>query len=175
MLGRADLRTQSPSGRPSLDDIDTEILLLVRKYPFFSVRTIPESLEITASIIYRHSVKKICLKIVLLRWVPHALAAELRQKRVEFSSQLLRALESQQRVGFRDIVTSEESWCLQHYDHRQIWCTSADEAPTKVTHKIAQKTMLIDSVILINWLIPGKISKTVTSAKNTRAAFRDPA
>jgi hypothetical protein len=73
---------------------------------------------------------------------------------------LLRVLESQQRVGFRDIVTNDESWFLQHYDHRQIWCIWADDVPTGVTHTIdAQKTMVtvllsIDGAILINWLTP---------------------
>jgi hypothetical protein len=37
------------------------------------------------------------------------LASELRHKRVELSSQLPQVLESQQRVGFRVIVTGDES------------------------------------------------------------------
>jgi hypothetical protein len=70
-------------------------------------------------------------------------------------------LESQQRVGFPDIVTGDKSWFLYHDDHRQICCTSADEVPTIVAHIIAApKTMLnvllsIEGTILINWLTPG--------------------
>jgi hypothetical protein len=86
------------------------------------VRTTAESLEIPVSIIYSHLVEKIGRQNFLLRWVPHTLTNELRQKRVELSNQLLWVLESQQRVGFRDIVTGGESWLLQHYDHREIWC-----------------------------------------------------
>jgi hypothetical protein len=50
-LGRTDLRMQYVGGRPLLDDIDPEILSFLRKYPFSSVRTIAESLEIPASTI----------------------------------------------------------------------------------------------------------------------------
>jgi hypothetical protein len=73
------------------------------------MRTIAESLKIHASTIYLHLIEKIGLKIGLLRWVPHTLTNELRQKRVERSSQLLHMLESQQRVRFRHIATGDES------------------------------------------------------------------
>jgi hypothetical protein len=71
-------------------------------------------------------------------------------------------LEGQLILGFCDIVTGDESWFLEHYDHRQIWCGSADEAPTRAVHTIAaQKAMLamllsINGVIFINWLPPGE-------------------
>jgi transposase len=38
--GRTDLRRQQAGGRPRLDNIDAEILLLLRKYPCVSVRTV---------------------------------------------------------------------------------------------------------------------------------------
>jgi hypothetical protein len=93
--GRTDLRTQHAGGRLTLDNIDATFLSLLRKYPFCSVRTIAESLEIPASAIYSHLVEKIGLKICSLREVPHTLTSELRQRRLEFSSQLPRVLESQ--------------------------------------------------------------------------------
>jgi hypothetical protein len=117
-LGRTDLTTQHIGGRPTLDDIDAEILSALRKYPFSSVRTIGDSLGIPASNGYSHVVERSGFKSYLLRWIRHMLTAELRHKRVELSKQLLSVLESQQRVGFRDIVTGDESWFLQHYDHR---------------------------------------------------------
>jgi hypothetical protein len=72
------------------------------------VHTIPESLEVPVSTIYFHLVEAFSLKFFLHRWVPYTLTGELRQKRIEFSSQLLRVLEIQQRVGFGDIVTRAE-------------------------------------------------------------------
>jgi hypothetical protein len=126
------------------------------------VRTIAESLEIPVSTIYSHLVKTIGFKIVLLCWALYMLTRKLRQKRIELSKQLFLVLESQQRVGFRDIVTGDESWFLQHSDYRQIWFISVDDIPTRVAHAIAApKTILavflsIDGAILINCLTPGE-------------------
>jgi hypothetical protein len=66
-LGRTDLQTQHAGERPPLNDTDAKILSLLRKYPFFSVRTIAESLEIPALIIYSYLVQKIGLHNFLLR------------------------------------------------------------------------------------------------------------
>jgi hypothetical protein len=108
------------------------------------VRTIADSLGIPASTVYLHLVEKIGFKHYFLRWVRHMLTEELRQKRVELSRQLLELLESQRGVNFRDIVTGDESWFLQHSEHERIWCLSADEAPTRVRPAIGvRKTMLI--------------------------------
>jgi hypothetical protein len=136
-LGRIDLTSQHSGGQPMLDDLDAEILSALRTFPFSSVRTIDDSRGMPASIVYSHLVERIGFKNYLLRWVPHMLTMELRQKRVQLSTELLEVLENQQRISFRDIVTGDESWFLQHYDHCQIWCVSADEMPTRVTHTIA--------------------------------------
>jgi hypothetical protein len=66
-LVTTDRRTQHAGGRPPLDDIDTEILSLLRKYSFSSVRTIAKSLGIPVSTLYFHLAKKIGLKLFLLR------------------------------------------------------------------------------------------------------------
>jgi hypothetical protein len=86
-LGRTDLGTQHAVGRPSLGDIDADILSILGKYPFFSVRTIAGSLGIPVSTIYFHLVEKIGFKIFFLRWFSHTLTRALQQKRVELSSQ----------------------------------------------------------------------------------------
>ena len=157
-LGRTDLATQHVGGRPPLDDTDAEILSVLHTSPFSSVRTIADSMGIPASTVYFHLVEKIGFKNYFLRWVPHMLTEELRQKRVELAQQLLELLERQRRVKFRDIVTGDESWFLQHYDHERIWSVSADEVPTRVRPTISvRKTMLtvflsVRGAILINWL-----------------------
>jgi hypothetical protein len=53
--------------------------------------------------------KKLILKIFLLLWLLHTSVSELQQKPVKLSSQLLRVLQIQQSVCFRDIVTGGES------------------------------------------------------------------
>jgi hypothetical protein len=81
-------------------------------------------------------VEKIGFKIFLLRWIPHELIDELRKQRDELAQQLLRVLKSQQRINFRDIATGDMSRCLQHFNHRQIWCVLADEVLMRVIHMI---------------------------------------
>jgi hypothetical protein len=76
---------QRAAGRPALDDINAEILSFLRKYSFSSMRAIAESPAIPVWPIYFHFVEKISLKIFLLRWIPHKLTSELRQKRVGLS------------------------------------------------------------------------------------------
>jgi hypothetical protein len=130
-LGRTDLTTQHVGGRSYLDYTDAEILSVLRISPFSSMRTIADSLGVPASTVYLHLVEKIGFKNYFLRWVPHILTEELRQKRVELARQLLELLESQRGVNFRDIVTRDESWFLQHYEHERIWFLSADEVAQK--------------------------------------------
>jgi hypothetical protein len=60
---------------------------------------------------------------------------------------LIWALESQQRVGFCDIVTGDKSWFLQYYGHRQILCISADDVPTRVAHTITAQKNNADCIL----------------------------
>jgi hypothetical protein len=62
-LGRTDPRAQHAGGRPLFHDINAEILSLLRKYPFSSVRTIAESREIPVSTIFFIWSRKLVLKI----------------------------------------------------------------------------------------------------------------
>jgi hypothetical protein len=65
-------------------------------------------------------------------------------------------------VGFRDSVTGDESWFLQHYNHRQSWCLSADAvairvARTTAAQKITHMVFLsIHGAIFIVWVPPGE-------------------
>jgi hypothetical protein len=124
-------------------------------------------------------VEKIDLKF-FLRWFPHILASELRQKRVEFTGQSLRILEQQQRVDFRDIVTSDESWFLQHYNHRKIRCPSVDEVWIRLARLMAASTAMltvflsIQGEIFPDRLQRGKVQQRIFLRKDTQAAFPRP-
>jgi hypothetical protein len=128
-LGRTDLKRLHVGGRSALDDIDAGIFLLLCKLAFPSIRIIAEALAISASTGYSHLIERMRFNNYLLRWIPHVLTEELWKKRVDLSKELLQLLESQQRFGFRDIVTGDESWFLQNYERRRIWCLPGDEVP----------------------------------------------
>jgi hypothetical protein len=88
-----------------------------------------DSVGIPISTVYLHLVEKIGFKNDFLRSVPHMLTEQLRQKRVKLSRQWLELRESQRGVNFRDIVTGDGPWFLQHYENGRILCLSADEVP----------------------------------------------
>jgi hypothetical protein len=66
-----DLHTQHVGGRPPADDINAEIITVLRKFPCPSVRTIADSLNIPASTIYTHLVEEIDFKIFTSLGTPH--------------------------------------------------------------------------------------------------------
>jgi hypothetical protein len=112
--------------------------------PLSSLRRIAHSLVIRAFTIPSHLAEAIVLTFFLLRWVPRIVVDELHQNGVELVGRSLRVFQGQRKVGFRDIMTGDESWFLQHYNHSQTSCLSADEILTRATQTIAdEKTMLI--------------------------------
>jgi hypothetical protein len=155
--------------RPTLDDTNAELLSILWRSPFSSVRTIAGSLGIPVSAVYFHWVEKIGFKSSLLRCVPHLLTDELRLKRVELARYSLELLEDQRIVEFSDIMTEDESRFLQHDDHERMWCLLADGVTTRVRPTIsASKTMLTvflrcRGAIFINYLLLGENSKATTS------------
>jgi hypothetical protein len=61
----------------------------------------------------------------------------------EFSGPLFELRQSEERVGFHDIVINDEFLFLQLYRHGSAWFIFVDKAPTKVRHAISvRKTML---------------------------------
>jgi hypothetical protein len=69
-LGGANLQGQHVGRRPPLDDIDAEIISVLWKFLFSSVRTIAYSLNISASMTHTHLVEKIDLKIFYIVRLP---------------------------------------------------------------------------------------------------------
>jgi histone-lysine N-methyltransferase SETMAR len=86
------------------------------------------------------------------------LTHELRQKRIEGARTLLNVLEGQQRIGFRDIITGDESWIYLNMTPNSIWIRAKEIPPIRPRTTIAStKAMLtvfwgIRGLRLINWL-----------------------
>jgi hypothetical protein len=161
-LRRTDLHTQRVDRRRPVDDPQADILSLLRQSLFSLVWTIADSLDIRASRVYSRLVEKIGFRHFFLHRVPRILTDELRQKGVELVRQLLQVLQRKWRVGYGDIVTSDESWLLQHCNHRKIWCISAYEVSTRAAYTIpVRKTtftvfLSVHRAVFINWLSPRK-------------------
>jgi hypothetical protein len=78
------------------------------------------------------------------KWVPHFLNDDLRVKRVEGVAQLLDVLKAQQKCGFRDLITGDETWVFLDMKPRIVWAYADAELPLGVKRTIASgKRMLI--------------------------------
>jgi hypothetical protein len=140
--GRADLYDEIRSGRPPLDDIDAKILGILDKSPFESARSIADSLGVTHVTVLNHLHLSIGFKSYHLRWVPHLLTEDLRQKRKEGARAMLRLLLAAQRDGWHHLVTGDESWFFFDTSPRRTWTLSRDEVATKARQQIQSKKFM---------------------------------
>jgi hypothetical protein len=70
-LGRTGLQIQHVGGRPLRDDIDAEIISVLRKFPFSSVRTIDDSLNILVSTVILIWWKKLILNFFFVGFLTY--------------------------------------------------------------------------------------------------------
>jgi hypothetical protein len=108
-------------GRRSIDHIDALILKQITKTPFASVRLLSKELEIRQTTMWRRLTESLRFKNRHFKWVPSMLTDKLRQTRIEGARTLLNVLEAQQRIGFRDIITGDESWIYLNMTPNSIW------------------------------------------------------
>jgi hypothetical protein len=95
----------------------------LKKYVFASTWIIARHLVTIVPMIKDIPQRELWMKTFSRRRVPHFLTLTQQVVDVEERKEMLRI--------------------LQHCDHRQIWCVSVDEVPTRVGHVIAtQKTIL---------------------------------
>jgi hypothetical protein len=141
--GRTIMTDDPRPGRHSIDHIDVLILKQLSETPFASVRSSSEDLKIPKITVWLLLTEFLQFKSRHFKWAPSLLTEEHHQKRVDRTRTLLDALESQQRIGFRDIVTGDESWIYLHMNPNSFW-TGADKiAPTRARTTMAStKEML---------------------------------
>jgi transposase len=108
--GRQDLRDEHRTGRPSLGNLDTQILSILEKEPFESARSIAHTLGVDHTTVLDHLQEKLGFKPYNLRWVPHLLTEDLKAKRKEISTLIIPYIENAKRDGWRHFVTGDESW-----------------------------------------------------------------
>jgi hypothetical protein len=77
------------------------------------------------------------------KWVPYILTEEPRRKRVDGARTLLGALEAQQRIGFRDTITGDESWIYLHISPNSIWIGAEETALTRSSTTIVSTNAML--------------------------------
>jgi hypothetical protein len=105
-----DLHNEIRTRRSSLDDVDAKILAILNKSTFESACSIAERLRIGHATVLEYLHVSIGFKSFHLRWVPHLLTDDLRQKRKEHASAILPFLYAAQHDRWHNLVTGDESW-----------------------------------------------------------------
>jgi hypothetical protein len=107
--GCQDLYDGIRRGRPPLDDdLDCKILAIFDKSPFESAQSIVERLIIAHSTVLQYLHGPFGFKSFHLRWVPHLLTDDLRQKRKEHASAMLPFLHAIEWDRWHHDVTGDE-------------------------------------------------------------------
>jgi hypothetical protein len=108
-FGHQDLHDEIRTGRPPLDDVDAKILAFLNKSPLESARSIAETLRVSHAIVLNHLHLSIGFKSFHLRWVPHPVTEDLRQKRKDDARAMLPLLHVAQRDSWHHLGTGDES------------------------------------------------------------------
>jgi hypothetical protein len=119
-FGRQDLHDEIRTGRSPLDDLNAKFLAISDKSLFESACSIAERLCVGHATVLKHLHVSIGFKSFHLRWVPHLLNDDLRQKRKEHASVIVPFLYAAQRDGWHYLVTDDESWFFFNTLSRRI-------------------------------------------------------
>lgn len=158
--GRQDLRDEPKSGRPPISEIDLKICHILKEEPFSSVRSIAADIHESGSTVYDHLTKSLGFVERHFKLIPHELTDELRMKRIKVSKQMLTVLQAQKKLGYRDVITGDETWVFLKKQKNSLWLPSDQSRPTKVTlSSFSEKQMLtifwsVNGILLKYWLPP---------------------
>jgi hypothetical protein len=116
-FGRQDLHDEIRTGTPPLDDLDAKIVTILDKSPFESTCSIAERLRLGYATVLEHLYLSIGFKSFHLRWVPHLLTDDLREKRKEHANAMLPFLYAAQRDSWHNPVTGDKCRFSSIYHH----------------------------------------------------------
>jgi hypothetical protein len=68
---------------------------------------------------------------------------ELWRKRVNGAKALLKVLEAQSHINFRDVITGDESWIFLNRGLNSIWIGAEETVPTRLKLIIVSKTAML--------------------------------
>jgi hypothetical protein len=108
--GREDIVDQPRPGRPPIDNLDADILCVVRHPPFATVRSISEEVGVLHETVYRRLTESLQLRTRFLKGGLHSRTRDLKRKRVEVVKERLDILRFEERALFHRIITWDESW-----------------------------------------------------------------
>lgn len=123
--------------------ISFKISELLDWFPNASVRFISSHINIPSTTVYRYLTEVLHYKCFHLRWIPHPITENLRQKRIEFSKLLLNEILIAKKNSFKFFVTGDESWFMYEYTPRTQWIKPGDKPPNRIS-----KSLLIQKIMI---------------------------
>jgi hypothetical protein len=149
-LERTEIHDIHRIGRPIIDHVDDDIMVLLRTFPLHIVRTPAETLRVSSSTILHPLRGSLGSTASYCRCVPHELASHLKEKRVVMCRELLELLEMEETVGVARRVSRDGSWLYLNYSHSHLWSESDDEPPVRV-----DQTMTSESICSLSFVPEG--------------------
>jgi hypothetical protein len=109
------------SGRPLQNHLADALLAMIQEFPFTSCKRLCIYFRIAMITCLRILHDVLQVKKFNLRWVPHSLHERQKAERVSLSKDFLRILKENQKTGFANVVTGDESWFYFEYPHQSVW------------------------------------------------------
>ena len=136
-------RPPSESADAQTSPVDEAILTALAEHPFSSIRELSRRTCLPRSTVHRHLVQSLRFTIRHLRWVPHFLTDDQKERRVMISHELLRVLSVQRSRQWDSIVTLDESWIYLQTDHDLMWMAPGESVPDRERHTIQSPKFMI--------------------------------
>jgi hypothetical protein len=150
MQGRTELFDNTGSGRPLQNDLGDALRGMLQEFSFTSCKRLCVHFRIAKATCLRILHDVLHSKQFNLRWAPHSLDDTPKAERVSLSADLVRVLKENQKTGFRNILTGDESWFYFEYPNQSVWVPSRDEVPERIKQKIETEKCRISVIWSVN-------------------------
>ena len=138
--GRVSTSDNTRTGRPEIENLPEKVSKRLEEQPFASANSLAHDLKVSYGCIYNVLTNHLQLKHYVTKWVPHKLTQENKNKRIEYSTNMLNLIE---RKGIHSIITGDESWIFHDNPHDGYWSESQNIEYNAVSRSIgAEKTMI---------------------------------
>jgi histone-lysine N-methyltransferase SETMAR len=126
-LGETDLSDRGHPGRTPDESLAAVIAAKHERDRHLSARKLAKSLGISPTTVCHYFTDVLGLKLRHMRWVPHTLTLEQKDKRAQLAGSMLIALEKHRASGFHFMFTGDESWLFYHYERECVWAASWED------------------------------------------------
>ena len=120
------------SGRPPRADLSSLVQQELEGSPFMSAHALAEELGENRSTIRNVLKNHLGLTKLSLRWVPHELTPELKEKRLHGAKDLLERLSTLGPLQRNHVVTGDQSWVFLRNDPSEMWGKRNESTPVRV-------------------------------------------